>query len=137
MDDIEVPRTGAAYHSYDRPATYDHDRRPAPYHPDRLKAPEKPAEGGADATYVARNAEATGSTAPATDKPARLKKIALKSENVYTVTKYRVSGGSLSYVLASGGTGSVDVTDVDWRTTSRLNAEPSAPSAVAENYQRP
>jgi hypothetical protein len=30
----------------------------------------------------------------------------------------------LSYVLASGGTGSVDVTEVDWRATSRLNAEP-------------
>jgi hypothetical protein len=50
--------------------------------------------------------------------------IALKSENVYAVTNYRINGGSLSYVLASGGTGSVDLTEVDWRATSRLNGEP-------------
>jgi hypothetical protein len=30
----------------------------------------------------------------------------------------------LHYVLTTGGTGSVDLTEVDWRTTSRLNSEP-------------
>ena len=60
----------------------------------------------------------------ATGQPARVRLIALKSENVYAVTNYRINGGSLSYVLASGGKGSVDVTEVDWRATSRLNAEP-------------
>ena len=50
--------------------------------------------------------------------------IALKSENVYAVTKYRINGGSLSYILPSGATGSVDITEVDWRVTSRLNGEP-------------
>ncbi len=57
-------------------------------------------------------------------QPARVRLIALKSENVYAVTNYRINGGSLSYVLASGGKGSVDITEVDWRATSRLNAEP-------------
>ena len=69
-------------------------------------------------------------------RPTRLKRIALKSESVYAVVKYRINGGSVSYMLESGATGSVDVTEVDWRATSRLNAEPIA-SAVAENYQRP
>jgi hypothetical protein len=59
----------------------------------------------------------------ATGQPSRIRLIALKSENVYAVTNYRINGGSLSYVLASGGTGSVDLTEVDWRATSRLNAE--------------
>jgi hypothetical protein len=63
-------------------------------------------------------------------QPARVRLIALKSENVYAVTNYRINGGSLSYVLASGGKGSVDLTEVDWRATSRLNAEPI--SATAE-----
>jgi hypothetical protein len=61
-----------------------------------------------------------------TGQPARVRLIALKSENVYAVTSYRINGGSLSYVLASGGKGSVDLTEVDWRATSRLNAEPDS-----------
>jgi hypothetical protein len=62
-------------------------------------------------------------------QPARVRLIALKSENVYAVTNYRINGGSLSYVLASGGKGSVDLTEVDWRATSRLNAEPASAGA--------
>ena len=65
-----------------------------------------------------------------TGQPARVRLIALKSENIYAVTTYRINGGSLSYVLTSGGKGSVDLTEVDWRATSRLNAEPT--SAVAD-----
>jgi hypothetical protein len=73
-----------------------------------------------------------------TGQPARVRLIALKSENVYAVTSYRINGGSLSYVLASGGKGSVDLTEVDWRATSRLNAEPgsSAASSTADNTNR-
>jgi hypothetical protein len=73
-----------------------------------------------------------------TGQPARVRLIALKSENVYAVTSYRINGGSLSYVLASGGKGSVDLTEVDWRATSRLNTEPvsSAPSSTADNSNR-
>jgi len=55
-------------------------------------------------------------------------------ENVYAVTTYRINGGSLSYVLASGGKGSIDLTEVDWRATSRLNAEPV--SSTDENSSR-
>jgi len=65
---------------------------------------------------------------------ARVRLIALKSENVYAVTNYRINGGSLSYVLASGGKGSVDITEVDWRATSRLNADPV--SSTDENSSR-
>jgi len=149
MDDIDVPRQGASLRSYERPPA------PASYHsqsfrrPVSLKNSEKPAndapdisEIGYEATNTApadaatTNASAT-SEAPAqmvrtssvvTGQPARVRLIALKSENVYAVTNYRINGGSLSYVLASGGTGSVDLTEVDWRTTSRLNGEPVSAS---------
>src|SRR5258708_8538337 len=67
----------------------------------------------------------------ATGQPARVRLIALKSENVYAVTNYRINGGSLSYVLASGGTGSVDLTEVDWRGASPLQAGPV--SAIPNN----
>ena len=70
-----------------------------------------------------------------TGQPARVRLIALKSENVYAVTNYRINGGSLSYVLASGGKGSVDITEVDWRATSRLNADPvSANQSSGQTY---
>jgi hypothetical protein len=152
MDDIDVPRPGGSLRSYERPPA------PASYHsqsfrkPVALKNSEKPAndapdvsEIGYEATNTAAadaataNASAT-SEAPAqmvrtsavvTGQPARVRLIALKSENVYAVTTYRINGGSLSYVLASGGAGSVDLTEVDWRATSRLNAEPI--SAVQNN----
>jgi hypothetical protein len=145
MDDIDVPRQGASLRSYERPPA------PASYHsqsfrkPVSLKNSEKPAndapdisEIGYEATNTApadagpTNASAT-SEAPAqmvrtssvvTGQLARVRLIALKSENVYAVTNYRINGGSLSYVLASGGRGSVDLTEVDWRATSRLNGEP-------------
>jgi hypothetical protein len=66
-------------------------------------------------------------------QPARVRLIALKSENVYAVTNYRINGGSLSYVLASGGKGSVDLTEIDWRATSRLNEEPISAAAEKTN----
>jgi hypothetical protein len=52
----------------------------------------------------------------------RLTLIALKSDEIYGVTSYRVDGGSMSYVLLNGIKGSVDATEVDWGKTSQLNA---------------
>jgi hypothetical protein len=89
--------------------------------------PLEPAATNAVASNTLATTEAASevvrTSAVVTGQPARVRLIALKSENVYAVTSYRINGGSLSYVLASGGKGSVDLTEVDWRTTSRLNAE--------------
>ena len=144
MDDIDVPRSGAVARSYDRPGA------PAAYHSQTFQKPtsventETPARA---VSNIADSSVETDAPAPvesdvasnvpeqtprtssvATGQPARVRLIALKSENVYAVTSYRINGGSLSYVLASGGTGSVDLTEVDWRTTSRLNGEPTSAS---------
>ena len=163
MDDIEVPRVVAANHSYDRPVSY--DRPPANYRRQSFERPaaaRKPESNISDINYVAENVQpqvketsetgavstdaasaevatrvASGVTPAVTPGIApRLKMIALKSENVYAVTKYRINGGSLSYVLASGSTGSVDITEVDWRTTSRLNSE-SARANAEKSDARP
>jgi len=156
MDDIDVPRQGASLRSYERPPA------PASYHsqsfrkPVSLKNSEKPANDAPDISEIGYEATNTApadaattnasarAEAPAqmvrtssvvTGQPARVRLIALKSENVYAVTNYRINGGSLSYVLASGGTGSVDLTEVDWRTTSRLNGEPvSASQSSGHTY---
>jgi len=83
--------------------------------------PAGPAETGAIPVVPAT--EVAQATPAVSVQPARVRLIAMKSERVYAVTSYHINGGSVSYVLASGGTGSADVTAVDWRTTSRLNAE--------------
>ena len=163
MDDIEIPRLGATYHSYDRPAANYHqqsfNKKPAAFEQqpwavieqsDRQVQPANPVRNDvSEITYetpVVPAVETTTDTAqvaaapqPAESQaeqvqnstPAKLRLIALKSHSVFGVTKYRIHNGSVSYALASGATGSVDITEVDWRTTSRLNAEPIA-SAVTD-----
>ena len=159
MDDIDVPRPGGSLRSYERPpapATYHSQSFRKPVSLKNSEKPvEKPVHNDDDSSdvsaigYEARNVTSTDAAstnvsaevaleAPAqmvrtssvvTGQPARVRLIALKSENVYAVTSYRISGGSLSYLLASGGKGSVDLTEVDWRATSRLNAEPTLAAA--------
>jgi hypothetical protein len=156
MDDIEIPRLGATYHSYDRPPASYHQqsfsKKPASFErqgwaviaqSDRQAQPANQAAAAvSEINYVASSAVGAGSAAqpaaaappsqPAASNPitaqndnlAKIRLIALKSNNIYAVTKYRIDNGSVSYVLASGATGSVDITEVDWRKTSRLNAEP-------------
>jgi hypothetical protein len=65
-----------------------------------------------------------------TRQAPRTRWIALKPGNVYAVTNYCIHEGSVTYVLSSGAKGSVDITAVDWRKTSHLNAEPIASSVA-------
>jgi len=65
-----------------------------------------------------------------TRQAPRTRWIALKPGNVYAVTNYCIHEGSVTYVLSSGAKGSVDTTEVDWRKTSHLNAEPIASSVA-------
>src|SRR5229473_2059552 len=106
MDDIDVPRQGASLRSYERPPA------PASYHsqsfrkPVSLKNSEKPAndapeisEIGYEATNTAPADAATTNASATSEAPAQMVR-----------------------------TSSVDLTEVDWRTTSRLNAEPVSAS---------
>jgi len=152
MDDIDVPRPGGSLRSYERPPAPASYHSQSFGKPVSLQNSEKPVNNPVNnndapdisevSSYRAADAApaeaatigaAVTSEAPAqmartssvvTGQPARVRLIALKSENVYAVTNYRINGGSLHYVLTTGGTGSVDLTEVDWRTTSRLNSEP-------------
>ncbi len=47
--------------------------------------------------------------------------IALKSDQVLEVTRYRIEDGKLRYVLVAGATGSAAVSEVDWTKTSEIN----------------
>jgi hypothetical protein len=130
MDDIDVPRTQSPYHAqtFHKPAAWNNAEAPVAVSNIADRNAAGPSAGSVDKNSSALNvaSETPRTSAVATGQPARIRLIALKSENVYAVTNYRINGGSLSYVLASGGTGSVDLTEVDWRATSRLNSEPAS-----------
>jgi hypothetical protein len=74
--------------------------------------------------------EPAASNSTTVRQPLRTRWIALKPGNVYAVTNYRIHEGSVTYVLSSGAKGSIDITEVDWRKTSHLNAEPIASSVA-------
>jgi len=158
MDDIQIPRQLAQSNvrptSYDRPRPYyrpqSFDRPPnsggqPSSEPAQAVSPQD--SSIPDVTYSAQITAAqenqpavseptsaqTGPSAPnstSVSQPLRTKWIALKPGNVYAVTNYRIHEGSVTYVLSSGARGSVDVTEVDWRKTSHLNAEPIASSVA-------
>lgn len=169
MDDIEIPRLGATYHSYDRPPASYHSqsfsKKPASFEQQQPWAVIEQSDRQVQpASQVSRDISEIGYVAPSVTpgapaventtepqatpalqlepasgveaqntKPAKLRLIALKSNKVYAVTRYRVDNGSVGYVLASGASGSVDITEVDWRTTSRLNAEPISSAVERTN----
>jgi hypothetical protein len=154
MDDIVVPRATSSANFNNRPTSY--DRPPATYRRqsfERQQQSNKPPSSSqvqVTANAAANNdsaAENVSQSAPADENvsvstvaspslldpvsteqlPAvRTKLIALKSDAIYEVTRYRIDNGSLNYVLSSGETGSIDIGEVDWRKTSRLNAGPAA-----------
>jgi hypothetical protein len=71
----------------------------------------------------------TAQSAPAQSKPPleahseRVTRIALTSNVVFDVAKYRIDGGHLNCVLPAGQESTVELHDVNWRKTSQLNAE--------------
>jgi hypothetical protein len=158
MDDIQIPRQVASAQSYERPTSYDRPRpsyRPQssdrPPSSDRQRSIEQavntPENNVSDVSYGAQSATAkenqpdvrepssaqTEPSAPSSTTMRQLSRtrwIALKPGNVYAVTNYRIHEGSVTYVLSSGAKVSVDITEVDWRKTSHLNAEPIASSVA-------
>lgn len=168
MDDIVVPRQaslssqlGSRPASYERPpATYRRQsfERPANSNGGSPSGQQETFNGAANAVpameNVSQNVPAAenlvgesvvlGASEDSSTGPQRptihLKAIALKSDKVYAVARYRIDSGSLNYVLTSGVRGSVDITEVDWRKTSRLNLEPiaaavtSAANVSSRNY---
>jgi hypothetical protein len=145
------PRPTYRPQSFDRPPSSGGQRpsgqRPSEQRPSEEAQAVNTAENHfADVSYPAQNTtaqenqpDASGpsgaQTEPAppssttTRQPLRINLIALKSGNVYAVTNYRIHEGSMTYVLTSGAAGSVDISEVDWRRTAHLNAEP-IPSSV-------
>jgi len=130
MDDVMVPRNMAATDYYpNRPPSYNRPQ-PSSYARPQTTQPVVPADAVrpidratqssvSTAAYVVPAAAPT----PAAENAATLTIIALKSGEVQGVRSYRIDNGFLNFVLPNGQGGSVDVEQVDWKSTTKQNAE--------------
>jgi hypothetical protein len=143
MDDIEIPQMRISTDTPDRPPYAYHQPRAssAPvFHIQPQQWSVAPAHNrAADITYLPPTApgvkrmENGDGVAVTLLPPARREErnvttsrggvtlIALKSDTIFPVASYRISSGHLNYVRASGITGAVELSEVDWRKTSQLN----------------
>jgi hypothetical protein len=142
------PRPTYRPQSFDRPRGSGGKRPPEQRSFEPAEAVNTPENNIPDVNYAAQNITAQENQPDVSDpssaqtepsapnsttvrQPLRIKLLALKPGNVYAVTNYGIQHGSVTYVLLSGAKGSVDITEVDWRKTSHLNAEPIV-SSVAD-----
>ncbi len=129
MDDIVIPRTMQA----------GNPNRP-PYasslHPSSYQQPAPPSTANSNSMQLAVNRttpQSVQQSAPTTllapplpadgQSAERFTVLVLKSNQVYEVTKYHRDGNLLMFLDAQGRKGSVDVNDVDWRSTAEMTAQ--------------
>jgi hypothetical protein len=127
MDDIVVPKSSMlepGWHYFGQPSSQSSDEvRPFPAKSDQPAAQPAAPQPVVPVAQPVRIQAPGDSLLPITDRSTRLTLIALKSGQSYAVSHYRIDGGQLNYVLASGAPGALDVKDVDWVRTSQLNSE--------------
>jgi hypothetical protein len=129
MDDIVIPRTMQAgnpnrppYASSLHPSSY---QQPAPQSTANSNSMQlavnrttpQSVQQSAPTTLLAPPLPADGQSAE------RFTVLVLKSNQVYEVTKYHRDGNLLMFLDAHGRKGSVDVNDVDWRSTAEMTAQ--------------
>jgi hypothetical protein len=91
--------------------------------------PASPANSAptADAAALVRTltTENTSASASATVQPPRpkLTLFAVRAGTVYAVTDYWRDDDRLAYVLSNGKEGQIDLSELDWKTTTQLNTE--------------
>lgn len=140
MEDVTIPRVGAAYNSRDwRPPHAQLRGQPSSFQ-SREALPLAP-PAARNAGYVLsvdpafKEVSATAAVPPqsdpqpiATGSEARrptssLTLIALRNETIYAVSDYWLAGERLDYVLPSGSRDSCALNDVDLARTTQLNSE--------------
>ena len=129
MDDIVIPHTMQAGNP-NRPP-YASSLHPSSY---QQPAPQSTANSNSMQLAVNRTTpQSVQQSAPtsllAPPLPAdgqsaeRFTVLVLKSNQVFEVTKYHRDGNLLMFLDAQGRKGSVDVNDVDWRSTAEMTAQ--------------
>jgi hypothetical protein len=145
MEDVAVPKLSAAnFSSRDwRPPVYeqqDFGPRAAAIPSRDLVSSETSGTRVATAGYVVpsrplADLAAREHAAPPADMQSGAKAmnseqvtlLALRTETIYPVTQFWIESDRVSYVLPSGTSGEVALTEVDWARTTELNSERGVP----------
>ena len=119
MDDVVVPKVADA-----RPAPADgwhYFGEPAGQYQGRPQAYNSTETRYAPVSMSASEGVLTTPNPRSVPQPERITLIALKSNDIFGVTSYRIEDGLFNYVQLGGVAGSVDAAEVDWTRTSELN----------------
>ena len=131
MDDVQIPQVaqtyGPSWHFFGRPSNSSFDdaqlSSPRPHLAVRAAAS---VEMGAQtvplasyASYVTRDVSLPENVASAPGMPV----FVLNTGTVLSVSGYGYQDSRISYSLVGGGTGVISSNDVDWATTTRVNAK--------------
>jgi hypothetical protein len=130
MDDVQIPQVaqtyGPGWHFFGRPqsqsyhdSVYDSDKpQLAVRNTSLVYATSSGAPQATYASVVTRTVEpAVGSTSPG------MPVFVLNSGTVLAVSGYGYQDSRITYSLAGGGSGVISTDDVDWTTTTRVNAK--------------
>jgi hypothetical protein len=129
MEDITIPRTGAAYNSRDwRPPYAQNFQQPSAF-PSREAIPG-PATAASvsypvtvDPGFVKTSRGLPQQPEPRVNDTKPLTLLALRNETIYAVTDYWLDGDRLDYLLPSGNRGVCALTELDLTRTTQLNLE--------------
>lgn len=134
MDDVEIPQVaqtfGPGWHFFGRPrnSSYEMGRADAAARELAVRQVDVSSDqtiGAAPqasyATYITR--EVSLSNAVPVAAPPGMPVFVLTSGAVLAVSGYGYQDSRITYTLASGGKGVISTSDVDWNTTTRLNAQ--------------
>lgn len=118
MQDIEVPQSTASsaptsvWHSFGQSDPSSLPQRQSYVQP-------APVSQGAKVVEESISYKTSPSNAPA----GQIAVLALRSQEVYSMTDYWIADGQIHFVLPDGRQESADVNNIDWRRTGDLNAE--------------
>jgi hypothetical protein len=129
MDDVQIPQVaqtyGPSWHFFGRPqsqsyhdSVYDSDKPQLALRNAVVKGSSSDVPQATYASVVARTVEpALGSTSPG------MPVFVLNSGTVLAVSGYGYQDSRITYSLVGGGAGVISTDDVDWTTTTRVNAK--------------
>jgi len=128
MDDVEIPQVaqtyGPSWHFFGRPQSQSfhdsvYDGKPQLMLRD-ASAATVTSQAAPRATYanlVSRTVAPVGNVSPG------MPVFVLNTGTILSVSGYGYTDSRITYSLAGGGTGVISTNDVDWSTTTRLNAQ--------------
>jgi hypothetical protein len=123
MDDILVPKTLASQFGHpDRPPYASSSTRPSSFSdvrpPNAIQQAVAKEQSKGTLVAAALNGRDTRN-----EPAARVTVLALTSNQVLEVTKFRIDGGIVSYRALSGIEGSVNEAQVNWRKTTEMTSQ--------------